>query len=229
MTDTHPSYGAAVVDANAVADAIAAIGRGEIVLVSDDEDRENEGDLVMAAQFCTARDMAFIIRHGCGIVCAPVTSQIAARLDLAPMVAQNDAPLATAFTVSIDVKAGLTTGISATERAQSVRALARPDAAPADFVRPGHMFPLIARDGGVLVRGGHTEAAVDLCLLAGCAPVGVICELANDDGSVMKGAEITEFARSHGLRLISVAALAQYRRNLADLGAKSADLAYSVA
>ena len=150
-----------------VAQAIEAIARGEIVVVTDDDDRENEGDLIVAASLCTTEKMAFIIRYGCGIVCAPLTGDEARRLQLAPMVAMNDAPLGTAFTVSVDVKHGMTTGISAEQRCNTVRALANRNMGASDFVRPGHVFPLIAREGGVLMRSGHTEAAVDLCRLAG--------------------------------------------------------------
>ncbi len=196
----------------AVAQAIEAIGRGEIVVVTDDEDRENEGDLVCAASLCTPEKMAFIIRHCCGIVCAPITSYDARRLHLLPMVASNEAPLGTAFTVSTDVRHGLTTGISAEQRTNTVRSLANGNMGAADFVRPGHVFPLIAREGGVLMRSGHTEAAVDLCKLANLPPVGVICELANDDGTVMVGDQIKAFAAHHGLKMISVADLIAYRQ-----------------
>src|SRR5208283_4044176 len=162
--------------------AIEAIARGEIVVVTDDDDRENEGDLVVAASLCTTEKMAFIIRHCCGIVCAPLTLEDARRLQLAPMVAENDAPLGTAFTVSVDGRHGLTTGISAEERCNTVRALANDNSGASDFVRPGHVFPLVAREGGVLMRSGHTEACVDLCRLAGLPPVGVLSELMKDDG-----------------------------------------------
>jgi 3,4-dihydroxy 2-butanone 4-phosphate synthase/GTP cyclohydrolase II len=197
---------------NAVTDAIEAFARGDIVIVTDDDDRENEGDLIIAASLCTPEKMAFIIRHTCGIVCAPITAAEARRLRLDPMVATNDAPLGTAFTVSVDVRHGLTTGISAEQRCNTVRALANNNMGAADFVRPGHVFPLVAKDGGVLMRSGHTEAAVDLCRLAGLPPVGVICELANDDGTVMKGAQIESFAQRHGLKRISVADLIAYRQ-----------------
>ena len=156
--------------------------------------------------------MAFIIRNGCGIVCAPLTAENAKRLHLNPMVAVNDAPLGTAFTVSVDVKHGLTTGISAEQRCNTVRALANGNMGAGDFVRPGHVFPLVARDGGVLMRSGHTEAAVDLCQLADLPPVAVICELANDDGTVMVGPQIADFAEKHKLRRISVADLIAYRQ-----------------
>ena len=179
-----------------VNEAIEAFAAGEIVVVTDDDDRENEGDLVVAASHCTTEKMAFIIRNGCGIVCAPLTGELARRLHLAPMVAVNDAPLGTAFTVSVDVKHGLTTGISAEQRCNTMRALANGNMGPADFVRPGHVFPLVAREGGVLMRSGHTEASVDLCTLAGLPPVAVICELANDDGTVMVGPQIVAFAEN---------------------------------
>ncbi len=197
---------------HSVTEAIEAIARGEIVVVTDDDDRENEGDLVCAAALCTPEKMAFIIRNCCGIVCAPITSDGAKRLNLPLMVATNDAPHGTAFTISVDVRHGLTTGISAEQRANTVRALANGNMGPDDFVRPGHVFPLIAREGGVLMRSGHTEAAVDLCRLAGLPPVGVICELANDDGTVMAGPQIEAFAEKNGLKRISVADLIAHRQ-----------------
>ena len=202
---------------NPVGQAIEAIARGEIVVVTDDNDRENEGDMIVAASLCTTEKMAFIIRNGCGIVCAPLTGDEARRLQLAPMVAMNDAPLGTAFTVSVDVKHGMTTGISAEQRCNTVRALANPNMGASDFVRPGHVFPLIAREGGVLMRSGHTEAAVDLCRLAGQRPAAVICELANDDGTVMVGPQIEAFAAKHGLKRISVAELIAYRQSRENL------------
>ena len=198
--------------ASSVSQAVEAFSRGEMVIVTDDDDRENEGDLVCAASLCTPEKMAFIIRHCCGIVCAPITQSEAKRLHLAPMVGANDAPLGTAFTVSVDTRHGLTTGISAEQRTNTVRALANGNMGAADFVRPGHVFPLIAREGGVLMRSGHTEAAVDLCRLAKLPEVGVICELANDDGTVMAGEQIERFAREHRLRRISVADLISYRQ-----------------
>lgn len=197
---------------NSVSEAIQAMARGEIVVVTDDDDRENEGDLICAASLCTPEKMAFIIRNCCGIVCAPMTAQDAQRLHLQPMVAANDAPHGTAFTVSVDTRHGLTTGISAEQRSNTVRALANGNMGASDFVRPGHVFPLIARDGGVLMRSGHTEAAVDLCRLAGLPAVGVICELANDDGTVMVGEQIEAFASQHHLKRISVADIISYRQ-----------------
>jgi 3,4-dihydroxy 2-butanone 4-phosphate synthase / GTP cyclohydrolase II len=193
--------------------AIEAFGRGEIVVVVDDDDRENEGDLFVAASLCTADKMAFIIRHTSGIVCAPLTPEEARRLRLDPMVAANDAPLGTAFTVSVDFRHGLTTGISADERANTVRALANHNVGPGDFVRPGHVFPLIAQAGGVLMRSGHTEACIDLCRLAGVPTVGVLAELMHDDGSVMRGPAVATFAERHGLNIISIADLIAYRQS----------------
>ena len=196
-----------------VAQAIDAFARGELVIVTDDNDRENEGDLVCAASLCTPEKMAFIIRHCCGIVCAPITAYDAKRLNLSPMVGANDAPLGTAFTITVDVRHGMTTGISAEQRTNTVRALANGNMGASDFVRPGHVFPLIAREGGVLMRSGHTEAAVDLCRLANLPTVGVICELANDDGTVMAGDQITHFAEAHDIKRISVADLIAYRQS----------------
>lgn len=195
-----------------IEDAIAAYARGEIVVVTDDDDREGEGDLIVAASLCTPEKMAFIVRHTSGIVCAPITVSEARRLRLDPMVAVNDSAHSTAFTVSIDYREGLTTGISADERTATVRALTNGNVQAGDFVRPGHVFPLIARDGGVLMRSGHTEAAVDLCRLAGLPPVGVICELVNDDGTVTKGKQVTDFAARHGLKLVTIADMIAYRQ-----------------
>ena len=195
-----------------VIEALRAFERGEIVVVMDDDGRENEGDLIVAAVHATPEKMAFIVRHTSGIVCAPMTREDAKRLNLAPMVAENDAPHATAFTVTVDYKHGTTTGISADDRTLTVRNLANPNAGAPDFVRPGHIFPLVAREGGVLMRSGHTEAAVDLCRLAGLPPVGVISELVNDDGTVMRGPEVSAFAEAHGLKQVSVADLINYRQ-----------------
>jgi 3,4-dihydroxy 2-butanone 4-phosphate synthase/GTP cyclohydrolase II len=195
-----------------VESVVAAFARGEIVVVADDDDRENEGDLFVAASMCTPDKMAFIIRHTSGIVCAPVAAEQAKRLHLDPMVALNDAPLGTAFTVSVDVRHGLTTGISAEERTNTVRALANGNSGAADFVRPGHVFPLVAREGGVLMRSGHTEACVDLCRLAGLPAVGVLAELMNDDGTVMRGPAVATFADRHKLKRITIADLIAYRQ-----------------
>ena len=202
MTDDHQRVEAVV----------AAFAKGEIVVVTDDDDRENEGDLFVAASLCTPEKMAFIIRNTSGIVCAPLSAAEAKRLHLDPMVAANDAPLGTAFTVSVDVRHGLTTGISAEERTNTVRALANGNNGAADFVRPGHVFPLVAKDGGVLMRSGHTEACIDLCRLAELPPVGVLAELMNDDGTVMRGPAVTAFAERHQLKRISIADLIAYRQ-----------------
>src|SRR3974390_957774 len=165
---------------------IAPLAAGEIVAVTDDDDRENEGDLFVAASLCTPEKMAFIIRNTSGIVCAPLSAEQARRLHLDPMVAANDAPLGTAFTVSVDCRHGLTTGISAEERTNTVRALANNNSGAADFVRPGHVFPLVGKDGGVLMRSGHTEACIDLCRLAGLAPIGVLSGLLDTGRPVMR-------------------------------------------
>ena len=195
-----------------VAEAVRAFGEGEIVVVTDDDDRENEADLILAAVHATPEKIALVIRHTSGIVCAPVTREIARRLHLDPMVADNDSPHTTAFTVSVDFRHGITTGISAEERCNTVRALANPNAGAGDFVRPGHIFPLIAREGGVLMRSGHTEAAIDLCRMAGLPPVGVLAELVNDDGTVMRGPQVLAFAEQRGLRIVSVAELIAARQ-----------------
>ncbi|KAA6405330.1 3,4-dihydroxy-2-butanone-4-phosphate synthase [Candidatus Tokpelaia sp.] len=198
---------------NAVDAALEAFARGEIVVVTDDGGRENEGDLIIAAVHCTPEKMAFIVRHTSGIVCAAMPKAEARRLNLAPMVADNDSPHSTAFTVTVDYKHGTTTGISAADRTLTVRNLANPNAGAEDFVRPGHVFPLIAREGGVLTRSGHTEATVDLCLLAGLPPIGALCELVNDDGTVMRGPQIAAFAEKHGLHCVTVADLISRRRH----------------
>jgi 3,4-dihydroxy 2-butanone 4-phosphate synthase/GTP cyclohydrolase II len=199
-------------DQKRTVDAIRAFEAGEIVVVTDDDGRENEGDLIVAAVHCTPEKMAFIVRHTSGIVCTPMPREEAHRLNLAPMVAENDSPHSTAFTVSVDYKHGTTTGISADDRTLTARNLANPNAGASDFVRPGHIFPLVAREGGVLMRSGHTEAAVDLCKLADLPPIGVICELVNDDGTVMRGPDVAAFAEKNGLKQVSVADLIAYRQ-----------------
>jgi 3,4-dihydroxy 2-butanone 4-phosphate synthase / GTP cyclohydrolase II len=202
---------------DSVEDAIAAVAAGEMVIVVDDDDRENEGDLIMAAAKATPSQVAFMIRHTSGILCTPLYDELATRLHLDPMVARNDAPMSTAFTVSIDYRHGLTTGISAEERANTVLALTNSNAAAQDFVRPGHIFPLVARRGGVLVRSGHTEAAVDLAELAGLPPVGLLAEIVNDDGTVKRLPELVSFGREHDLRIISIADLIEYRQRRENL------------
>lgn len=194
-----------------IKEAISAINQGEMVVVVDDDDRENEGDLIMAASMATPEKTGFIIRYTSGILCVSVTQEIAKRLHLDPMVSDNDAPLGTAFTISVDLKDGLTTGISASERANTIRAMANTQTKPSDFVRPGHVFPLIAREGGVLMRSGHTEAASDIAKLAGLEPVGLLSELMNDDGTVKRGDQVFDFANANNLKIISVADIIQYR------------------
>lgn len=195
-----------------VVEALRAFENGEVVIVMDDDGRENEGDMIVAASHCTPEIMALMVRHTSGIVCAPMTAEDAKRLNLQAMVAENSDAKGTAFTVSVDYKHGTTTGISADDRNLTVRNLANPNAGADDFTRPGHVFPLVAREGGVLMRSGHTEAAVDLCKLAGLPTVGVISELVNDDGSVMRGPQVSAFAKDHGFKEVSVADLIAYRQ-----------------
>ncbi|HZM38285.1 MAG TPA: bifunctional 3,4-dihydroxy-2-butanone-4-phosphate synthase/GTP cyclohydrolase II [Acidimicrobiales bacterium] len=196
-----------------IKDAIDAIGRGEIVVVVDDEDRENEGDLIMAAEFATPETIAFFLHHTSGVICAPVTRERARELDLPLMVANNTESMRTAFTVSVDYRHGTTTGISAHDRSATIRALVDPSTRAADLLRPGHIFPLEARDGGVLKRAGHTEAALDLVRMAGLYPAGVLCELVNESKDDMaRMPELERFSQKHGLLLISIADLVRYRR-----------------
>jgi len=194
-----------------IEDAIAAIAEGELVVVVDDTDRENEGDLIMAASKATPEKMAFMIRHTSGIICVPMTSERADALNLPPMVANNLDPMRTAFTVSVDYRVGMTTGIAAEERANTARALANPNCAAGDFLRPGHIFPLISRPGGVLTRSGHTEAGTDLARLAGLESAGILAEVVNDDGTVKRLPELVPFAREHGLKIVSIEDLISYR------------------
>ena len=196
-----------------IEDAVAAIGRGEMVIVVDDEDRENEGDLIMAAQFATPDKIAFFLHHTSGVICTAITSEHARQLDLAPMVAQNTESQRTAFLVTVDALHGTTTGISAADRASTIQALVNPDTKPLDLLRPGHIFPLEAREGGVLKRAGHTEASVDLARLAGLAPAGVLCEIVTGEKEAMaRRPELEKFAAEHGLLLISIADLIRHRR-----------------
>jgi 3,4-dihydroxy 2-butanone 4-phosphate synthase/GTP cyclohydrolase II len=194
-----------------VAEAIEDIRRGKMVIVVDDEDRENEGDLTMAAELVGPEDVAFIRKYASGVICVPMTAQRLRELDLPQMVSRNEARLGTAFTVSVDAREDVTTGISAADRARTIKVLADPRTTAHDLVKPGHIFPLQARDGGVLVRAGQTEAAVDLCHLAGLSSVGVICEITNPDGSMSRMPELKRFAKRHGLRLITVKDLIAHR------------------
>jgi len=195
---------------NTIEEAIADIKQGKMVIVVDDENRENEGDLVMAADCCRTEDLNFMVVNARGLVCVPIGAEQAKRLQLEPMVENNTDILGTAFTVSVD-HVGVTTGISAAERAATARALANPLSRPEDFRKPGHIFPLIARHGGVLKRAGHTEAAVDLSRMAGFNEGGVICEIMNDDGSMARLPQLLEFAKRHGFKIISVEDLIRYR------------------
>jgi 3,4-dihydroxy 2-butanone 4-phosphate synthase/GTP cyclohydrolase II len=198
-----------------VEEAIAAAARGEFVVVADGEDRENEGDLIMPAECVTPDAMAFLVRHTSGLVCVGMAPERCDELQLPLMVPDardNRDALGTAFTVSVDLADGMTTGISAAERAATVRALAGAATTAADFVRPGHVFPLKARAGGVLKRAGHTEAAVDLARLAGKAPAGVLCEIVNDDGTMARRPQLAAFAQEHGLAMITIAQLVAHRR-----------------
>lgn len=197
---------------DSIEDALVAFGAGEFLVVVDDEDRENEGDLIIAADAMTEEKMAFMIRHTSGVICAPLLDERADELQLPLMVADNTESHRTAFTVTVDLIEGSSTGISAGDRARTVVAMAEPDRPSGDFARPGHIFPLRARPGGVLKRAGHTEAGVDLCILTGRAPVGVLCEIVNDDGTMKRLADSRAFADEHGLRLISIADLIQHRR-----------------
>ena len=191
--------------------AIAAIKAGQGVLIVDDEDRENEGDLIYAAETITPQQMALLIRECSGIVCLCLTDEKADALQLEPMVKNNTNKNGTAFTVTIEAAKGVTTGVSAADRVTTIRAAVAPDAKPEDLNRPGHIFPLRARPGGVLERRGHTEVTCDLARLAGLAPAGVLCELTNEDGTMARLPEVAAFARKHGMPLATVEDIAQYR------------------
>lgn len=195
-------------------DAVRALRRGELVLVTDDEDRENEGDLIMACEHATAATIAFMVRYTSGVLCVSMPSERIDALALPPMVSVNEDPKCTAFTVSVDARAGTTTGISAPDRAETMRQLADPARTAADFARPGHIFPLRAREGGTMARNGHTEATVDLLLLAGLQPCGALSEVVSADGLTMaRMPELRAFAAEHSLVLTTIADLVAYRRS----------------
>ncbi|MCT1452384.1 bifunctional 3,4-dihydroxy-2-butanone-4-phosphate synthase/GTP cyclohydrolase II [Corynebacterium sp. p3-SID1145] len=198
---------------DSVEDAVAAVGRGEAVVVVDDEDRENEGDLIFAAEHATPELVAFMVRYSSGYICVAMEDEAATRLELPPMVAVNEDARSTAYAVTVDAATG-TTGISARSRAETIQRLADPARTAADFTRPGHVVPLRARRGGVLVRDGHTEASVDLARLAGCQPAGALCEIVSEDDptDMARGEELRRFADEHGLKMISIAQLIAYRR-----------------
>jgi len=194
-----------------IPEAIEEMRAGRPVILADDEDRENEGDYTIAAQFCTPEIVNFMITHVRGLICVPMTEARADQLDLPPMTKHNTAPLGTAFTISVEAAEGVTTGISAHDRARTIQVLADATAGPLDLTRPGHIFPLRARDGGVLVRAGQTEASVDLCKLAGIEPVAVVCEIIKDDGTMARMPDLERFARKHDIKIATVADLIRYR------------------
>jgi len=194
-----------------IEELLAELAAGRMVVILDDEDRENEGDLIMAAEHVTPQAVAFMIRYTSGIICVPMEEERLARLDLPQMVPLNTESHRTAFTISVDYRHGTSTGVSSADRAATIRALASRDSSAADFARPGHIFPLRPRKGGVLIRAGHTEAAVDLCTLAGLQPVGVLCEIMNDDGTMARRPELEVFARRHQLKIGTIADLIRYR------------------
>ena len=206
-------------------EALADLREGRMVIVCDDEDRENEGDLTLAAQFATAEKINFMAKEGRGLICLALTPQRCAELELPPMVSRNTARLQTAFTVSIEAREGVTTGISAADRAHTIQVAIDHEATPADLVQPGHVFPLMARPGGVLERTGQTEAAVDLARLAGLMPAGVICEIMNDDGTMARVPDLVPYARRHRLKIVTVADLIKYRRRNEKLVRRAATVA----
>ena len=195
-----------------IPEAVAAIARGEIVVVVDDEDRENEGDLIMAAEFATPDKIAFFVRHTSGVICVPLTGERLDELDVPLMVRDNTEAQRTAFTYSVDYRHGTTTGISAADRSATIRSLIDPDTRAADLARPGHIFPLRYAEGGVLKRAGHTEAAVDLARMAGLSAAGVLCEIVRDDGEMARVPDLLEFCAEHNLLMVSIAELIRYRR-----------------
>ncbi|WP_028647726.1 bifunctional 3,4-dihydroxy-2-butanone-4-phosphate synthase/GTP cyclohydrolase II [Nocardiopsis sp. CNT312] len=213
LTDTtaDTAEGESTVALDPIDDAIADFAAGRAVVVVDDEDRENEGDIIFAAELATPQLLAFTVRYTSGVVCVPMEGPDLDRLDLPLMTARNEESLRTAYTVTVDAREGVTTGISAADRARTIRLLAAAESRPADFVRPGHVLPLRARPGGVLARRGHTEASVDLARLAGLRPAGVLAEVVNDDGTMARLPRLRAFADEHGLKLVSVEQLAAHR------------------
>ncbi len=207
---------------NTIDEAIKDIKQGKMVVVVDDEDRENEGDLIMAAQKVTPQSITFMATFGRGMICVPIDEKRASELELPFMVERNNENMGTAFTVTVDHKSS-TTGISAFERANTIKEIVNPASTKNDFVRPGHVFPLVAKNGGVLKRAGHTEASVDLARLAGFYPAGVICEIMNDDGTMARIPQLREFVETHGLKMISIEQLIEYRRTNEKLVRKAAE------
>ncbi len=205
---------------NPISDVIARISRGETVIVVDDEDRENEGDFVMAAEFCTPESVNFMITHGRGLVCMPCSPSMLEKLGIDPMLTGDTVTVDTPFCVPIDHKGG-TSGISAQDRALTVISCTKDDVKPEDFHRPGHIFPLRASEDGVLARRGHTEATIDLARLAGCAPIGMLCEILNEDGTAARMDDLEIIAKEHDMAITSIELLAQYRM---EMGSKIIDL-----
>jgi 3,4-dihydroxy 2-butanone 4-phosphate synthase/GTP cyclohydrolase II len=197
---------------NSIEEVLSDLLKGRMVIVVDDADRENEGDLIMAGQFISPAAVNFMAKYGRGLICVPTTSERLQQLGIERMVRQNRETFKTDFQISVDAAHGITTGISAADRAETIRIMAEPTAVPEDLVQPGHVFPLRARPGGVLQRAGHTEAAVDLVRLAGGRPIGVICEIMSDDGSMARLQELVKFARRHRLKICTIADLIQFRR-----------------
>jgi 3,4-dihydroxy 2-butanone 4-phosphate synthase/GTP cyclohydrolase II len=224
VTDMHDPFAVDGGDrGTAVQEALVALRRGRMVLVVDDEDRENEGDLIMAASCVTPEAVAFMVRHTTGLLCVAVTEERADELGLPLMVNKGDDPRGTAFTVSVDLRRGTSTGVSAADRALTVTALADPATRPEDLTRPGHVFPLRARAGGVLQRAGHTESAVDLCRLAGLEPAGLLAEITNDDGTMARRPQLARFAAEHDLVTVTVADIVRYRQGSEALVVREAE------
>ncbi len=205
MSQTQPPF-------SPIEDVVADIAAGKLVIVTDDEDRENEGDLIAAGSRISPELVNFMAVHGRGLICAPISEERAAELELEAMVRRNQEAFGTNFTVSVDAAEGITTGISAPDRARTIRVIADPGAKAGDLVQPGHIFPLQAKPGGVLRRAGHTEAAVDLATLAGLPPAAVICEILDPDGTMARLPQLVEFSREHGLKICTIADLIQYRQ-----------------
>src|SRR5580658_4856270 len=197
---------------NSIESVVADLRKGRMAIVVDDEDRENEGDLIMAGQWATQAAVNFMAKFGRGLICVPTTSDRLKQLGIEQMVTRNRESFKTDFQVSVDAASGVTTGISAADRARTIQTMASPTALPNDLVQPGHVFPLRAKPGGVLQRSGHTEAVVDLVQLAGCRPIGVLCEIMNDNGTMARLPQLIKFARKHKLKICTIEALIKYRR-----------------
>ncbi|MFV0681613.1 bifunctional 3,4-dihydroxy-2-butanone-4-phosphate synthase/GTP cyclohydrolase II [Ottowia sp.] len=222
MTTTDPQATPALAGIAPVEDIVTELAAGRMVILVDEEDRENEGDLVLAADHVTPEAINFMARFGRGLICLTLTRERCERLNLPPMVARNGTKMGTAFTVSIEAAEGVTTGISAADRARTVQAAAAPDAQASDLVQPGHIFPLQAAEGGVLMRAGHTEAGCDLAAMAGCSPSAVICEVMKDDGTMARLPDLQQFAAQHGLKIGTIADLIEHRSKTESLVEKIA-------